>query len=380
MPEMLEEKGYTKAILKGTQYRQDDFTDQVILNIIVSSDSKKPVQSAMMNYFSFQCPNSYYSIDHLDNKIKNRDISPNLSYPRYWFGSASVGRILLLAMSYQEIKWFLCFISTLLFLFFTVKIVNRIGWIKSLPIFLALLFANFFVTQFSIQFFPVMAIALIGGTWMCKNGLKPQKKLTLFLFITGMFTAYFDLLTTPILTLGLPLIVYLLLQQKEKQTMYDILKSIVILGIFWFIGYASAWAIKWVLAAILVDSTFIAGTFQIMNYRTSADNFTRWDALARNFKLMPIIGLSLVLTLLLLLTFFSFNRKGISWAITFLLVGMLPYLWFGVFSNHSYLHLLFTYRAQIISMSCAMLCLVSLIDWDRLKAKLKKKQYIFNYE
>ena len=373
LPELIEEGGYPKTILKGDKYRQDNFTDALILNVITSSDSKRPVRSAMMNYFSFQSPEKECIIAFLDYKVKNIDLPPNSPYSRYWFGSAAVCRILLLAMNYQQIKWFLYILSSLLLLLFAVKIVNRTGWIKSLPIFLALLFANFFVTQFAVQFFPVMAISLIGGIWMCGNGLKPRGKITMFFFVIGMFTAYFDLLTTPLLTLGLPLIVYMVLNGEEKKSTYEFYKSIFILCLFWFIGYAGAWIIKWVLTVILADSTAISSAIQAIKWRTTTEEYTRWDAVVQNFNLIPLAYLNLVLIILFLLTFLSFNKKGIPLAIAFLIVGLFPYIWYWILSSHSYPHWWFTYRAQVISMSCAMLFFVSLIDWERLKSKFKIK-------
>ncbi|MCL2290572.1 MAG: hypothetical protein FWC34_07720 [Bacteroidetes bacterium] len=373
LPELLEDGNYPKAILEGHAYRQDNLTDALILNVIISSDSQNPVRSAMNNSYSFQNPddlNKWHAVLHLDHKVKNMELPPNTPYGRYWFGSAAVCKILLLVMTYQQIKWFLHIVSTLLLLIFAVKIVNKAGWIKSLPIFLALLFANFFVTQFSIQFFPVMAIALIGGIWMCENGLKSQKKITMFLFIIGILTAYFDLLTTPLLTLGFPLIVYLILQAEEKKSIWQLFKSIFILCLFWLIGFASAWSIKWLLVIIFSDATTLYA-IQAIKWRISTGDYTRWDAMDANFNLLPLVWFNLVLTFLLLLTFFSFNKKGIPLAIAFLTVGLLPYLWYFVLADHSYLHWWFTYRVQIISMSCAMLLFVSLIDWERLKLKYK---------
>ena len=374
IPELQDEEHSPKTVFKGGKYQQDDFTHALIINIVVSSDSKRPIWSAMSNPFSFQSPNTenWYAFKHLDYKLKNIEGHPNLVYGRYWHGTVSVGRILLLVMGYQQIKWLLYIVSSLLLLFFAVKIVNRVGWIKSLPLFLSLLFANFFVTQFSIQFFPVVAIALIGGVWMCGDGLKSQKKTTMFLFIIGMFTAYFDLLTTPLLTLGLPLIVYLILQSEKEKSLYEILKSIFILCLFWLIGYAGAWAIKWVLVAVLADFSAI-NAFEAIKWRTTTGDYTRWDSVVRNFNLIPLVWLNIVLTFLLLLTIFSFNKKGIKWAIAFLILGLFPYIWYFVLSSHSYPHWWFTYRAQIISMACAMYAFVFLIDWERLNLKLKIK-------
>ncbi|MCL2312044.1 MAG: hypothetical protein FWC41_06090, partial [Firmicutes bacterium] len=377
IPELLEEGNYPKVILKGDRYRQDNFTDALILNIIASSDSKRPVWSAMVNPYSFQSPddpNKWYAVKNLDHKVQNMDLSPNILYGRYWHGSAAACKFLLLIMDYQQLKWFLYIVSTLLLLLFAVRIVNKVGWIKSLPLFLALLFANFFVIQFAIQFFPVMAIALAGGIWMCKNGHKSQKKITMCLLIIGMLTAYFDLLTTPLLTLGIPLIVYMILQGEEKKSAYDFFKSIFILCLAWLIGYAGAWATKWILINIFTDATAIYA-IDAIKWNAKAKDYTRWDAIVRNFNLIPLVWLNIILTFLLLLTFFSFNKKGISFAIAFLIVGLFPYIWYFVLSGHSYTHWWFTYRAQMISMSCIMLFFVFLIDWERIKLKMRIKNW-----
>ena len=375
LPRLLEEGIYPRVIFNQHPYMQDNFTDALILNAAASSNPKKPVWSAMAVCLSSQSSDveGWDMIGHLQYKVENPDLLPNGSYSRYWFGSVPVCRILLLTMNYQQIKWFLYLVSTLLLLLFAVNIVNRVGWIKSLPIFLALLFANFFVTQFSMQFFPVMAIALIGGIWMCKNGLKPQKKISLFLFIIGMFTAYFDLLTAPLLTLGLPLIVYMILHSREDISIMEIFKTIVVLCLCWLMGYAGAWAIKWVLVVIFADSAAIDMAISAIKYRTTTEDYTRWDAVVRNLDIIPLVWLNIVLTCLFLLTIFFFNKKGMKWAVAFLSVGLLPYMWYFVLSSHSHPHWWFTYRTQIISMSCAMLVFVSLIDWEKVKMKLKIK-------
>ena len=371
LPELLEEGDYPKAMFNGSRYQQDNFTDALILNIAVSNDYSKPIWSALVNPLSFQNPESNTMVNYLDYRINHIDLTTNTLYGRYWHGSSSFYRILLLIMDYQLLTWILYIVSTLLLLIFAVKVVNKAGWIKSLPIFLALLFANFFVTQFSLQFFPVMAISLIGGIWMCENSTKSQNKVFIYLFITGMVTAYFDLLTAPLLTLGLPLIVYMILQGEEKKSVYEFYKSIFLLCIFWFIGYAAAWASKWILVCIFFADVDALNLVNAINYRISTYGYTRWDAIARNFSLIPLVWLNLVLSFLLLLTFLSFNKKGIMQAIAFLLVGLLPYIWYFILSSHSHPHWWFTYRAQVISMSCVMLFFVSLIDWERMKSKLK---------
>jgi hypothetical protein len=114
LPDLQYEESNPKAILNEMKYHQDDFTHALIINIIASSDSKRPIWSAMANPFFFQAPDieCWYAFKHLDYKIKNIDSPPNEFYCRYWFGSASVTKILLLVINYQQIKWLLYVVST----------------------------------------------------------------------------------------------------------------------------------------------------------------------------------------------------------------------------------------------------------------------------
>jgi len=374
LPELLEEGNYPKTILKGKQYQQDNFTDVLVLNISISSDSKKPVWSALMNPYSFDTHDkgSWNSVKSLEHKSKNWDISPNVLYGRYWHGNASFCRFLLPLMNYQDIKLFLYMISTILLLIFLIKIINRAGWIKSFPLFLALLFANLFVTQFSIQFFPVMAISLICGILICNKRFFSQKKASLLMFVTGCFTAFFDLLTTPLLTLGIPLIVYMVLFGETKKTLLELFKFIFILSLLWFMGYACTWATKWALVCIFANSESL-DVINTIIWRTGTKDYTRWEVIVANFLLLPYILMGIILAFLLLLSVLCFNKKRIIQAISFLIIGLLPYIWYFVLSNHSYQHWWFTYRAQVISMASAMLFFVSLIDWERLMSIFKIK-------
>jgi hypothetical protein len=242
-----------------------------------------------------------------------------------------------------------------------------------MPIFLALLFGNFFVVQFSLQYFPIMAIALTGSIWMCENALKKRKKIALFLFATGMFTTYFDFLTAPLLTLGLPLIIYLIITGTKETSAKNIYKSIFILSLSWFAGYGGAWVFKWVLAAILADPTTIDTVMHQIKLRTSTSDwtglyFTRLDAIIVNIKLISWVWLSFVLVPLFILTLIFFNKKNIALSLAFLFVGIFPYVWYFILANHSHYHFWFTYRVQIISMSCAMLFFIHLINWEKLNS------------
>lgn len=70
----------------------------------------------------------------------------------------------------------------------------------------------------------------------------------LFFLGTGMVTSYVDFLTYPLITFGLPCVLWLML---EKDRQKNALLLLVQLALAWGIGYAGMWAGKWLLVLFL---------------------------------------------------------------------------------------------------------------------------------
>jgi hypothetical protein len=86
-----------------------------------------------------------------------------------------------------------------------------------------------------------------------------------------------------------------------------------------------------------------------------ADEFTRWDAVTMNLEMLNwwIVGIVAVVMLVFkLVKYRSFNYKK---AILFLIIALMPYVWYFILSNHSYLHWWFTFRLQAVTIACLMM-------------------------
>lgn len=68
--------------------------------------------------------------------------------------------------------------------------------------------------------------------------------------IIGMATSYVDFLTYPFVSLGIPLVIWLILDNEEK--VIQKLGKMVWNSGFWCAGYAGMWAGKWILGSILL--------------------------------------------------------------------------------------------------------------------------------
>ena len=72
---------------------------------------------------------------------------------------------------------------------------------------------------------------------------------------------------------------------------------------------------------------------------------------------------------LVLLAAFRFNAQGWRRAVQLLPIAFLPWAWYFLAANHSYLHNWFTFRAQAVSVAAILLTLMQFIDWKKLNTK-----------
>lgn len=110
-------------------------------------------------------------------------------------------------------------LSSLLLLFTCLKLYQATSTRVAILFAVAFLSCNVFIAQISLQFFPVLCLALIGSLSVIKYHHNYTKIYEMF-FIFGCLTIYFDLLTTPALTLGTMLAVWLALETTDNKVSF----------------------------------------------------------------------------------------------------------------------------------------------------------------
>jgi len=169
-----------------------------------------------------------------------------------------------------------------------------------------------------------------------------------------MATSFFDFLTYPAVTFGILIVFYYLVDDQEKSTKRKFL-NILIYGILWSIGYFSMWFSKWVIASIVFHEDCITKAIDMILFRSSTTEFSRLDAIFANLGVYNhcsylIIFISLILYYLIRLYKYRNNiqKKKLMSSIPILLVSIIPFTWYFVISNHSYIHYWMTYRELCI--------------------------------
>ncbi|MDD3429503.1 MAG: hypothetical protein PHG02_05830 [Oscillospiraceae bacterium] len=180
-------------------------------------------------------------------------------------------------------------------------------------------------------------------------------------FICGSVTNFIDFLTTPLISLGLPLAIYLMLRLKNQQSgFFANCVRIVTVSFCWGLGYALTWVSKWVIGSVVLQKNVLAEAMLSAAERTNGQadaTFTHGEVILKNirlftqFKVPEILLAATTLILGLWLLYVCFKKRTISplWQhAPFAGLALYPYLWYFVLANHSYHHAFFTFRTQII--------------------------------
>ncbi|MBP3254409.1 MAG: hypothetical protein J6M30_07865 [Bacteroidales bacterium] len=365
---------YSKVFTTRESCKLDNFTDALILNQAYCLDKKHMKESLLLlPKEEFKGTQSQTLHGLTENGVTHLDGG----YSRYWHGNTFMVRILLTMGAYPGIRILFYIVSSLLFVLLCGKLYKKTGYKTLLAYVAGFTLCNFFVMQFSVQFFPSLFLALTGSLLMLKY-FECRKKSCMLFFVFGALTTYFDLLTTPVLSLGIMLCTWLCMTASVRSAdLKKDLGSIVSFSLLWAVGYGVTWFTKWLLTNLFTDHNTIQNAVQETLFRSSTqEGYTRWDAVSANTALVPWLYV-IIIALVILVPFVvrmvkrkpavSAGKTQWQYGVMFLIIAAIPYLWFLFAANHSYVHSWFTYRIQIVSLTGVLLALASFTD----KAEIK---------
>lgn len=354
----------------------DRYADSILLNIAYNYDSSHPLTSIMRS--------SYYN-NKMENENKNlktavtKQPDPTIDYTRYWHGSNIVVRPLLTILELKHIYILNAVILVVLLALLLIFIRKHLNTGVAVCFIIAMVMTSFWYVPFSLEYTWIILCMLAASIYTFHIKEKGIFSLTVFFLVLGSFTAYFDFLTTETLTLMIPLILLLCYRHKQEQLpdMATGLRFSASMGVFWLIGYASAWIMKWTCASIILHENVFRSSMEQAEYRINGttENVTGlavgFSAIIRNIAcLFPFSYIKkngallfMLLFIIVLCIYYIFKKtKDCHLSTLLLLLGLIPYLRFVILSNHSYIHFFFTYRAQLSSILCIGLALMYGID------------------
>jgi hypothetical protein len=346
---------YTDGLMLNVSYTEtDDGLKDILLDTWVEVDGKNPM-------------NSLYETVVLNNE--NYILK---TYGRYWHGHQILLRPLLCFFTYPEIRYLNMILQLILvffFVYYLTKSDNGANRKFILPFFGLYVFLSPVTLFTSLQYSPcfyIMLLALIT-LFVFKGRMDDAKRNYLFLLV-GILIAYFDLLTYPMITLAVPLIAHLAMDDDCLSSLKKGAKVIASCTASWGIGYVGMWAMKWIIASVLTDENVIANAVNQLMFRSGhfGEKKKFLTTLKLNFSVCDkkILILAFLCLLLFIIGYRIKRRENIDRQILpalaeILFVSLYPFLWYFFTENHSCDNSYFTWRELGISVFGILTLLVT---------------------
>lgn len=364
----------------------DNWTDSVMLgDAIYPGEGESLLKKAVLvNRITY--PDGK-PVEELLNYVNGNplNLAPQVSsYPRYWHGYLVILKPLLLFSDYLGFRDINHVMVWLVLGIACIGFVKQKKSIFILPFLLTVFFLRPDAIAYSLQFstsYYIMMTAVILMVFLHRKFVE-KRLYGSFFFLVGIITVYFDFLTYPLVTLGVPLTLYLVLEEGRswKNQMADVIRC----SILWALGYGGMWGGKWLLSCFVLGIGSFQDVLGVMKFRTSshvgAETFSHIQVIQRNlqyyfgYRFFPL--LILVFTAAVLLLALRPMKHAYGKLVPYLLVCCMPFAWYMVLANHSYIHSWMTYRTLAIfvfAYFCMGLQLVLLRKGSRGRLNLKKR-------
>lgn len=334
---------YTDGLIINVSYTETkDGVRDILLGTHVEVDGRNPMESL-------------YQVAALSNDnytVKN--------YGRYWHGYQVLMRPLLCFFTYSDIRQINMILQLALVFGFVVVLAGTREKALIVPFFGMYVFLSPVSLCSSLQYSPCFYIMMLALYALLTGREKLTDRGRNYLFLlTGVWTAYFDFLTYPLITLGVPLIFCLALDGSrlpEKQRRG--LKNLFLHTLSWGTGYVGMWSSKWVIASVFTEENIIYDAFAAIAYRSGyfIEKHTYYDTLKLNLGVInakvilpAAVCAAACIVICRMVNHMTADRKWFPAVGMVLAVSVYPFFWYLFTKDHSCCHSYFTWRELGIS-------------------------------
>ncbi len=348
------EGSYPSFPIRYCNSNRDNYTDAwMLLEASYNDEDSNPIAASMANY--------RYGIEGLDpvqsivEHYKNgKEFDREILYGRYWNGYLVYLKPLLFLFDYSTIRYINIGFQILLFLILVYALYKKGMKIYILPYIISILMSMPFAIVLNLQLTDCYTIFNIGILIILLTKDSIEMKACYIFLCLGITTAFIDLLSYPLVTFGIPAVVYFSITKYEN-VKTSIIKMIKI-GLSWCLGYGGMWISKWIIGSMLSGENLFADGFNQFLYRAgssaektgASDSFTAFETIYRNiraFLLTPatlILGVFVLVMAVLVIKNIRKNKQKPSEAliisIPYVLLMVAPILWYILVRNHSAIH------------------------------------------
>ena len=376
--EYLSTKPATHFAVSGIRSSSIDwYADSLLLNIAYNLDDQNTLESVMW------APFSGYTNQHVSRYLLEsaRDgLEPTQEYLRYWHGSTVIVRLEHLFLNIRQIYILHAVIMAALCIWLLRMLISAGLQQEGIAFLLSIICASIWFVPFCLEYTWVFLVMLVFSVIAIRAALRNQYDGMGSLFlIVGMVTVYLDFLSTETVTLLIPLI--FVLRIRERNNSSDNWGFVLKNSALWLFGYAGMWAMKWLIASIVLHQNVMPYVTGHIEERIGGSvHLPLWQfliqAITRNTsRLFPfdygLIGAIIFLFCVMMFVIYPiFTRKiGLRMKIDrkqtmlYLCLSLVPYVRYLVLHNHSWRHCNFTYRAQASTIFALCLVIFEIIEF-----------------
>ena len=358
------EREYHRVIPGVVSTQLENYTDSWMMGNAVY-DSPRPVYERALT-----CTSADFGGGPLDGLVRYLGAEKGyreVDYTRYWHGYLVLLKPFFLLFDYADLRVFNVIVQLLL-VFLIFRAFSKAGYeLEAWGYVLSVLFMMPVVIPLSIQFSVIFYLTNFSVLVLLKayDWIVEQNGLLLYFQLIGMCASYFDLLTYPTASLGVPLVCILLLGADRDS--WTKVKNVVSLSVSWGFGYGAMWAGKWILSTLVLRDNVMANALSQILLRAShtqnGERLTVLDTWLRNVEFYFEKPYLILIALCLAAVFAGIFRSRGQLAdvcidsIPFLLVAVMPFMWYALAGQHSYEHHWFTFRGLVTTVfACMCIC------------------------
>ena len=315
-----------------------------------------------------ECPQD--AIRYFDD---NTPRATEKTYARYWHGYSAITRPILAIGGYSLLRNITVGLSLLSLVLIILLVTRKFGLLAGMAFIVPAFFfdLNFFFSFVTYHLTFMLGLVFFLVIYLMGIRSAPRRRFIIAFLIMGSMTSFFDRLVNPLFAFSLPLIAYLLFSRHYSYLISDRISSALTtltVGIAWVAGYAINWIFK-----IILNFSFL-GEREWRLASTKALHWTsnyaykgkklpdRHEGLIKNFDKM-IDGSMLETSFFFLLlvvcvsVLFAVRKKLAAIELNLVILSLAPWVWFLIFSNHAYIHTIFSNYVIYISFLALLLAI-----------------------
>ncbi len=347
--------------IMGVETRLDNYTDALMLLSAAYSGDESIIDKSI-NVYRYSLSPGEDTVVSLISCYGEGTAAVTVAFERFWHGYLLFLKPALWMMNYGQIRLVNAALLAICTGFLIIAMIRKglRGYI--IPYILSILLIDPFAIARSIQYSTVYYVATLASLYMLiKLDAFNDSKCKLYMFFTavGCATSFFDLLTWPLATFGLPSIIMICTDKAEtKAKIRMLIQSLA----WWFTGYIGVWAGKWILATIIGGNNIVLDAVKTALFRSPIkDNggfpLSLFEVIGDNLRhfIAPAGAAFILYILFTLFKRFSKNKEDELKAdiacngLPLVFLALIPFVWYGFLGNHSYVYHWFTYREMAVS-------------------------------